>query len=484
MGKVLVNILFRRGMCTNEVRVRFAPSPTGQLHIGGYRTALYNYLFAKKNGGKFILRLEDTDQERFIPGAAELMEQTLKWGQIESDESPLKGGKFGPYTQSQRLKFYQEAVEKLLENGSAYRCFCTERRLELLRKEAARNRTVNKYDGKCRNLTQAEIDEKLAQKIPYTIRFNLENAEKSIHFQDLIYGPTSYEISEGDPIILKSDGFPTYHLANVVDDHFMQISHVFRGFEWQISTSKHILLYAALGWKPPKFGHLPLIINSDGTKLSKRQGDIHVEHYKEQGYYSETILNFALTAGGGFTGQENQMKICDMNQLIEEFDIGLVKTSFSQLDFDKLNLLNRKVLERRSLEKLLEEAKIHLNQVFGEEISIPEGSLIQLLKSSRLDKISDLTQSPEFDFVWRRPQIVKSDFVLAPEIVKILQEHKEFTEANPKLKKLAKSKKIAYSEVMKFIRISLSGHAQGPPIKEMFEFLGREEFMTRLKSVI
>ncbi len=210
-----MNMKFKRtllGFCVNlvssrhlsNVRVRFAPSPTGQLHIGGYRTALYNYLFAKQNDGKFILRLEDTDQDRLIPGAAELMEHTLQWGLIQPDESPLQGGNYGPYTQSQRLKFYSEATNYLLDQGMAYRCFCTEKRLELLRKESARSRVLNKYDRRCRNLSQAEIDQNLAEHKPFTVRFALEDFKhQKVEFDDMIYGPTCLDVMEGDPIICK-----------------------------------------------------------------------------------------------------------------------------------------------------------------------------------------------------------------------------------------------------------------------------------------
>lgn len=269
------------------VRVRFAPSPTGHLHLGGFRTALYNYLWAKSHGhdrGRFILRIEDTDQTRLVPGAAEKLERILEWTGLVPDESPLKGGDFGPYVQSQRLHLYSEAVERMLESGHAYRCFCTERRLELMKRESTRLRVNHKYDRRCLTLSESEIQEKLSQGIPHTVRLKIRPFPES--FSDLIYGDVSFNVFEleGDPIILKSDGFPTYHLANVVDDHWMNITHVLRGVEWQISTPKHILLYEALGWNPPKFAHLPLIVNSDGTKMSKRQNDIQVEHYKDQGY--------------------------------------------------------------------------------------------------------------------------------------------------------------------------------------------------------
>nr|KAF6354735.1 glutamyl-tRNA synthetase 2, mitochondrial [Myotis myotis] len=256
------------------VRVRFAPSPTGFLHLGGLRTALYNYLFAKKHGGSFILRLEDTDQTRLVPGAADNIEHMLEWAGIPPDESPHRGGPRGPYLQSQRLELYAQATEALLKTGAAYPCFCSSQRLELLKKEALRSRQIPRYDNRCRNLSQRQVAEKLAKDPKPAIRFRLE--EEAPAFQDLVYGWNRHEVAsvEGDPVILKSDGFPTYHLACVVDDHHMGISHVLRGSEWLVSTAKHLLLYQALGWPPPRFAHLPLLLNRDGSKLSKRQGDI------------------------------------------------------------------------------------------------------------------------------------------------------------------------------------------------------------------
>lgn len=242
----------------------------------------------------------------------------MQWSGIHIDEGPGIGGKHEPYVQSERVSLYNDAMKKLLENGSAYYCFCTERRLELLRKEATRTRQVPKYDNKCRSLTPVQIAKNLGKNLPYCVRFKLSSHTEP--FKDLVYGDISYNVfeNEGDPVIMKSDGFPTYHFANVVDDHFMGISHVFRGVEWQISTTKHILLYKAFNWTPPMFGHLPLLVNSDGTKLSKRQGDIHISQYRERGIYPEALANFVMGAGGGFNrspGDNN--KIYTLGELAE-----------------------------------------------------------------------------------------------------------------------------------------------------------------------
>ena len=487
LSRICFNKRLSSRFTSSDVRVRFAPSPTGQLHIGGYRTALYNYLFAKQNNGQFILRLEDTDQERLVPGAAELMEESLEWGHIIPDESPLKGGQFGPYTQSQRLELYQKCVDILLESGQAYRCFCSERRLELLRREAARNRQMNRYDGRCRHLTKEQIEQKLAENQSFTIRFAM-NLDEIVSFEDMIYGPSEQIIQEGDPIIVKTDGFPTYHLANVIDDHYMKISHVFRGYEWHVSTSKHLLLYKAFNWTPPKFGHLPLIINPDGSKLSKRQGDIHVEHYKDQGFYSETITNFAITSGGGFNHEINEDDIREMNELIKSFDISKIKQSFSGLNFDKMGLFNKQVIMKKiesNTESLIEESHKHLKSVLG-NVPVSDETLLKCFQLDRIERISDLTTNPDLKFLWHRPENAETLAKAAnlsdiQNVISIIEENDEFSQANSAIRKYAKKNKLQYPTLMKHIRLFLAGTIEGIPVKDQFDLLGKNEAMERIR---
>ncbi|MPC24261.1 putative glutamate--tRNA ligase, mitochondrial [Portunus trituberculatus] len=303
--------------CLDGVRVRFAPSPTGYLHLGGLRTALYNFLFAKANNGKFILRIEDTDQSRLVPQASERLEEMLVWAKIPPDESPEVGGPVGPYMQSQRLHLYQEYVKRLLENGTAYKCYCSNRRLNWLRNDAIRRNEVPKYDNRCRHLSQKQIEELEGKGTESCIRFKLDAVKEP--FKDVIYGSLANSAAEqeGDPVIMKADGFPTYHFANVVDDHLMGITHVLRGVEWQVSTPKHLQLYRAFGWNPPVIGHLPLILNRDGSKLSKRQGDVHIEHYRAQGYAAEAVLNFVTDIGGGFEGRDSR-QLLSVEELIKK----------------------------------------------------------------------------------------------------------------------------------------------------------------------
>ena len=265
-------------MISEKPRVRFAPSPTGYLHVGGLRTALYNYLFAKNKNGKFILRIEDTDRNRFVEGAVENLITALKWCGLEYDEGPDIGGHFGPYMQSQRLELYHKHTQNLITEGKAYFCFCTPERLDDLRKEQQRQKLPQaKYDKHCLHLNKDEIENNLTNNLSHVIRLNVEPGQKII-FDDIVRGKVEFDSSNvDDQVLIKSDGYPTYHLANVVDDHLMQISHVIRGEEWLSSTPKHILLYDFFDWEKPIFAHLPLLLNPDRSKLSKRQGDVAVE---------------------------------------------------------------------------------------------------------------------------------------------------------------------------------------------------------------
>jgi len=319
------------------IRTRFAPSPTGFLHVGGLRTALYNYLFARNNQGQMILRIEDTDRARFVEGATENLIKTLHVMGIDYQESPDKGGKFGPYLQSQRLNVYRQHAEKLVQQGDAYFCFCTPERLEALRKEQEAAGEQSKYDGLCRNLSDSEIEDKLAEKIPHVIRLKMPTEGES-QFTDLIRGEVTVrnELVD-DQILVKSDGYPTYHLANVIDDHLMEISHVIRGEEWLLSVPKHLRLYQAFGWKPPQMAHLPLLLNPDRSKLSKRQGDVAVEDFLKKGYLPQALNNFvALLGWNPGTDQE----IFSMEELIDQFSLERVNKSGAVFDLAKLNWMN------------------------------------------------------------------------------------------------------------------------------------------------
>lgn len=332
-------------------RTRFAPSPTGYLHVGGLRTALYSYLFAKKHNGQFLLRIEDTDQKRFIEGAKEHLMEMLRWAGLEYNEGPDKPGKCGPYIQSERNEIYKKYADELLEKKAAYRCFCTHERLEEMRKFQEANKQAPMYDKHCLYLSEDEINGNLKKKIPYVIRQKIPSAD-TIKFNDLIRGNVSFAGKTiDDQVLVKSDGFPTYHLANVVDDHLMGITHVIRGEEWLPSTPKHILLYQAFGWTPPQFAHIPLLLNKDRSKLSKRQGDVSVEEYVKKGYLKEAIINFIAFLGWNPGGSE-QNEIFSLKELVEAFSLEKVHKAGAIFDIEKLDWFNWQWQRRLYHEKL------------------------------------------------------------------------------------------------------------------------------------
>ena len=293
----------------SPIRVRFAPSPTGYLHVGGARSALFNYLFARRHGGVFILRIEDTDRGRYVEGAVEEIVASLRWLGLDWDEGPDIGGPVGPYAQSERTQLYREHARRLIEGGNAYRCFCTAERLTALREEQEKNKLPLGYDRKCRDLPRADIERLLAGNAPHVIRLKIP-AGRTITFTDEIRGSIEYQSDVLDDIVLiKSDGFPTYHMANVVDDHLMGITQVLRGDEWIASTPRHVLLYEAFGWTPPVFAHLPVILAPDGKKLSKRKGAASVMDYKRAGYLPEALFNFLALLGWSPGEGDNREKM-------------------------------------------------------------------------------------------------------------------------------------------------------------------------------
>ncbi|XP_072391401.1 nondiscriminating glutamyl-tRNA synthetase EARS2, mitochondrial [Diabrotica undecimpunctata] len=501
--QLLCKLCMRTYKTQSSVRVRFAPSPTGFLHLGGLRTALYNFLFAKKHHGKFILRIEDTDQTRLVPGAAEQLQEDLKWSGIDIDEGPLQGGNFGPYFQSKRLDIYKDQVQVLLENGSAYHCFCTDKRLELLRKEALRKQEIPKYDNKCRHLTKETLKSHLDSKKPYCIRFKISDKEES--FDDMIYGKIAYNISlnEGDPVILKSDGYPTYHFANVVDDHFMEISHVLRGVEWQISTTKHILLYRAFNWDPPLFGHLPLLMNADGTKLSKRQGDIRISHYKDTGVFPQALINLIVHSGGGFSKDSERHlkpKCYSMDELTEQFDVSRINSHSGKvmnerlLQFNKLEL-EKKINDPYELNILVDKVKELLKVTFPQRIQnnslqINDEQIKDILcwSAPRINQLSDLV-SNKFKFVWFIPThttVINNEVEILTLFKSKLENQNDLKmdEVTGVLKEFCQDNGVKYGEFMQMLRHVLSGLKEGPSIAEMMVILGKKNAIDRLNLYI
>ncbi|CAM4462303.1 unnamed protein product [Leuciscus chuanchicus] len=493
-----------KGVCTRqpEVRVRFAPSPTGFLHLGGLRTALYNYLFAKQRRGTFILRLEDTDRDRLVPGAADAIEDMLEWAGIPPDESSRRGGHYGPYVQSERLHLYSQAASSLLHTGQAYYCFCTNQRLELLKREAQRSGHAPRYDNRCRHLIQEQVQQKLASGVPPVVRFRL--ASGADPFQDLVFGWTRHEVAsvEGDPVILKADGFPTYHLASVVDDHHMRISHVLRGSEWLISSAKHLQLFRALAWSPPAYAHLPLMLNPDGSKLSKRHGHTLIQSLREQGMLPESLLDLVTHAGSGFSSNRIGRRL---DELIQEFNISKITTHSALLDLDKLNEFNRVHLQRRiedqhACVELQDELRQRLLHTHGSDISdhtVLEPHYIHRVLQLRKGHICSLREllDQSYSYLWIRPRVssqqLKDENVeaadIASAVIQLVGAGGSFSSTerlNRELKLIASRLNTKYSSVMRVLRLALSAQQKGPSVAEMMLSLGEQEVCVRLQKAL
>jgi len=478
----------------NSVRVRFAPSPTGYLHVGGLRTALYNYLFARKNNGKFILRIEDTDRNRYVEGAVENLINAIKWCGIEFDEGPDLCGQFGPYMQSQRLDIYHKYSHELIELKKAYHCFCTPERLEVLREEQQKRKLPQaKYDKHCLSLTKSEIEEKLKSGIPHVVRLNVEPNLKII-FDDVIRGRIEFESNNvDDQVLIKSDGYPTYHLANVVDDHLMEISHVIRGEEWLSSTPKHVLLYNAFEWELPIFAHLPLLLNPDRSKLSKRQGDVAVEDYRTKGFLKESLVNFVALLGWN-AGDDKEFYY--MNELIEKFSLKRVNKSGAVFDIEKLNWLNAEHLRKKSDKEILTMLKEEVRRSQYVNHNYPDEYLLRVITAMK-ERVSFVQEFiTKSSYFFERPReyeqnaIVKNWCSETPKQLKKLRDviaelsnpSKEDYENS--LSKAADELNINKSKLIHPLRLALSGQSTGPGMFDLTFILGKEEVLKRIDTAL
>ncbi|MCX8104529.1 MAG: glutamate--tRNA ligase [Ignavibacterium album] len=481
-------------MINSQVRVRFAPSPTGYLHVGGLRTALYNFLFARKNNGKFILRIEDTDRNRYVEGAVENLIAALQWAGLQYDEGPDIGGPFGPYMQSQRLDIYKKYAEELISRGKAYYCFCTPERLEALREEQQKQKLPQaKYDKHCLHLSKAEIESKIAEGIPKVIRLNVE-PDKKIEFDDIIREHVEFESNNvDDQVLIKSDGFPTYHLANVVDDHLMQITHVIRGEEWLSSTPKHVLLYDAFGWERPFFAHLPLLLNPDRSKLSKRQGDVAVEDYRDKGYLREALINFVALLGWN-AGDDKEFYYID--ELIEKFSLERVNKAGAVFDLQKLNWLNAEHIRKKSDSELLSLLKFEITKSGLSNKNISDEKLLLIIKAmkERVTFVKDFIYNCMYFYEtpkdyeqkaieknWKEdtPKYLKS---LAEEFLRLENPTKEDYEIA--LTKVAEQLNIGKGKLIHPLRLAVSGQSIGPGMYDILYILGRDEVINRIYKAI
>jgi glutamyl-tRNA synthetase len=459
------------------VKVRFAPSPTGYLHVGGARTALYNWLFARKNKGVFILRIEDTDRTRYVPGSVEDIQESLKWLGLRWDE--------GPYFQSERINIYREHAEILLQKGYAYRCFCSEERLEALRQEQMKRGLKPGYDRKCRYLTQEESDKMAKEGMPYVIRLKVP-LDKEIVFEDYLRGTIKVHGSElEDIVLLKSDGYPTYHLANVVDDHLMGITHVMRADEWIPSTPYHVFMYEAFGWEPPIFAHLPVILAPDGKgKLSKRHGATSVLEFRKMGVLPEALVNFLALLGWSPGGNR---EIISLQEMIELFDLKKVGKRGSVFDFNKLYWMNSHYIRQKTEEELFELSKPFFAEKGFDIEKIDPTLLKNLLKlyKERIKILSELPDACKFAFtddIEYDEEGVKK-YLSSPEIKtylskfsEVLKDIEEFTKENIEnaLRSFANEEKIEPKIIIHPLRIILTGKTVGPGLFELMGALGKE----------
>ena len=476
-----------------RIRTRYAPSPTGRMHVGNLRTALYAYLIAKHEGGDFLLRIEDTDQGREVEGAVEIIRRTLIDTGLFWDEGPDKPGDCGPYVQSERVKagIYRKYAEELLEKGEAYYCFCTKERLEGL-KTVVNGEEILHYDKHCLSLSPEEVQEKLASGIPYVIRQNNPRSGKTV-FHDELYGDVEVENSElDDMVLIKSDGFPTYNFANVVDDHLMRISHVVRGNEYLSSSPKYNRLYEAFGWEVPKYVHCPLITDEEHRKLSKRSGHSSFEDLIEQGFVEEAVLNFVALLGWSPAGEQ---EIMSLPELVKSFDYKRISKSPAVFDMGKLRWMNSEYIKAMDFERYYKRALPFLRETIRRNLDLRR--IAEMVKS-RIEIFPDIPQQvdffeapPEYSTELYENRKTKNDaensLKLLQEVLPLLEKQEDFS--NDALFSLlsAFGKERGYKTgfIMWPIRIALSGRKMTPAgATEILSVLGKEESLSRLRDGI
>ncbi len=482
---------------SSEVRVRFAPSPTGYLHVGGARTALFNYLFAKHHGGSFILRIEDTDRTRYQSDALDEIFTSLRWLGLTWDEGPEIEGSCGPYFQSERTSLYREKVDALVESGHAYPCFCSSQRLQKLREEQEKAKLahVSGYDRHCRNLSQDEVTKRISQNEPHVYRLKIPD-NRIVSFTDMIRGEIEYKSETlDDLVLLKSDGFPTYHLANVVDDHLMGITHVMRGDEWIASTPRHVLLYEAFGWDLPVFAHLPVILAPGGGKLSKRKGAASVLDYKRAGYLPEGLVNFLALLGWAPGNDQEKMS---SQELVDLFTLERVSPKASVFDEQKLEWMNGLYMQERSVGSLLEEA--HLVWKEAGEVSHEQlkdmaylSQVIGLLKD-RSKTLKELATNSFYFFndpnSYEEKAVKKrwkgDALTVLQSLTSLFESMSNFSQQSLEdaFNDYAQKKELSLGKLIHPTRLAVSGVSFGPGLYEMLELIGQETVVRRMKNAV
>ncbi len=482
-----------------KIRTRFAPSPTGKMHIGNLRSALYEFLIAKHEGGDFMLRIEDTDQQRFVEGATEIIYRTLDKAGLKHDEGPDKDGGFGPYVQSERIKtgIYMKYAKELIEKGEAYYCFCDKDRLASLRTEVVEGKEISVYDKHCLSLSKEETEANLAVGKPFVIRQN-NPEEGTTTFHDELYGDITVENAQlDDMILIKSDGFPTYNFANVVDDHTMEITHVVRGNEYLSSSPKYVRLYEAFGWEPPKYVHLPLVTDENHKKLAKRGGSSSFEDLLEQGFLTEAIVNFIALLGWS---PEDNREIFTLEELIRDFDYHRISKSPAVFDVVKLRWMNGEHIKAMAFDRFYEMAEPYLKEALLVEGGPPDLDLqkIAAMVKTRIEVFPDIPEMvdffaklPKYDAEMYTHKKMKTDrassLEVLQEVLPLLEAEEDYSNDGlyKTLMKYVEEKGCKNGYVMWPVRTAVSGKQMTPAgATEIMEVLGKEESLKRIRKGI
>ena len=483
---------------STAVRVRYAPSPTGNPHIGNIRTAMFNWLFARRHGGQFVVRVEDTDQARIEEGAVEHILNGLEWLGIDWDEGPRVGGPYGPYFQSERLERYDAAAERLIESGNAYRCYCTPERVADLRKEQARNKQRQGYDSHCRFLSEQDREANESSGLPYVIRFAMPQSGMT-SVEDVIRGHVEWQNELTDDFVLiKSDGFPTYHLAVTVDDNAMQISHVLRAEEWLPSTPRHVQLYRALDLPMPQFGHLPMILGSDRAKLSKRHGATSLMEYRDDGFVPPALINFMALLGWSLDGETEVMPV---DTIRDNFALERVGKPAAIFDLDKLQWMNGVYIRQMGIEELAEHILPFLERDYPDELlPVDRDYLLRLtpLVQERLKTLSDapdmLSYFFEDELDYEAQSVVQRGMDQAgteaalrrasDDLAAVVESefHNEGLEAL--LRATGNDLELSGRQFFGALRTAITGRTATPPLFEMMEAMGKERVIKRLTRAV
>ncbi len=482
---------------SKSVRVRYAPSPTGYPHVGNIRTALFNWLFARHTGGNFVIRIEDTDVERRVAGAVEDILESLRWMGMAWDEGPCVDGDFGPYTQSERLHLYQPLADQLVREDYAYPCFCSAQRLEEMRAEQVRLNQPTGYDRRCRDLTEQERARCRAEGIDPVIRFKVPRAGRT-QFRDLIRGKVTFENSLLDDfVLLKSDGFPTYHLANVIDDHFMQISHVLRADEWMASTPRHIMLYNALKYEPPLFAHLPMILGPDKSKLSKRHGATSLLEFREEGYLAEAMMNFLALLGWSL---DDRTEIIDRQTLIKSFSLERIGKTAAIFNIDKLRWMNGVYIRALSLEELTDKAIPFLEKHLPSHITRPlDRDYVRKVVALEQDRMKTLKELPELARFFFEAEVAApldllantgvpdqkavEAFEVSLDVISGMEPF-DHDSLETRFRALATELSLKTKDLFGLLRIAITGGTSAPPLFDTMALLGKDQCIRRIQKAL